>query len=144
MFVYVFVFVFLLYLYKHKKTWIAMCTAPSYLAVIPRPRGMDILMLSTLPAKICQNFSSACKVAGKQQLSIGECSYANCTSPHFIVLRPHNAAPAPPAHFSPFRESLDFWPQFLFSQDKRFFDGDKLGLLRKMFQFEIDIYTQQR
>ena len=118
-----------------------MCTAPSYLAVIPRPRGMDILMLSTLPAKICQNFSLAGKVAGKQQLSIGECSYANCTSPHFIVLRPpYNAA----AHFSPYRESLDFWLQFLFSQDKVFFDGDKLAPLRKIFQIEIDIFIRNR
>ena len=94
--------------------WTARCTTPSYPAVIPRPRAMDILMLSTRPPKYAKSLPR--KVARKQQLSIGECSYANCRSSHFIVL-PHNAA----SHFPTYLEPLDFWPQFLqlYLRDKR-------------------------
>ena len=52
------------------------------------------------------------KVAGKQQLSIGECSYANCRRAHFIVLLNttllYCSTHAEAAHLPPYPESLDF------------------------------------
>ena len=78
-----YLFFFACVLYTNTKT--GRCT--SYLAVIPRPRApWTFWCYQRGAAKICQKFTP--QSAGKQQLSIGECSYANCRRAHFIVL-PH-------------------------------------------------------